>query len=66
MIKTRREQEKDMLGHDKRKKCEFCENEGHYWTQDEYPDGQPQGKVVWHCQRHRGLARVTAYRAFWI
>ena len=40
--------------------CEFCGQPAHYWSQNEGPNGERLGRVVWHCQRHRQEARDIA------
>lgn len=41
-------------------KCFECGKDANYWSQDEYPDGQKQGVIIWHCQLHRGLGQLMA------
>jgi len=38
-------------------KCEFCNNDAHYWTQSEDKEGLAYSRCVWHCQKHRNDAR---------
>ena len=61
-IKTRRERPEDQILVDNYHTCEFGEKEhwASYWTQDEQPDGEKQGRVIWHCQHHRDEAREAA------
>ena len=60
MIRTHREKDKDRRCARDNEPCFVCGVLAHYWTQDEYPDGQAQGPVVFHCQRHRKEARQKA------
>lgn len=40
--------------------CEFCSGIAHYWSQNELPNGNAGGGVVWHCQAHRFEGRAEA------
>ena len=60
MVKTHRELDKDRKCDRDYNPCFVCDVLAHYWTQDEYPDGEKQGPVVYHCQRHRKEARAAA------
>jgi hypothetical protein len=43
-----------------RYRCYACEQEAHYWSQDEQKGGLARGAVVYHCQAHRDIARAAA------
>ena len=60
MIQTHRELDKDRKHESDNQPCFVCDVLAHYWTQDEYPDGEKQGPVIFHCQRHRKEARAAA------
>jgi len=60
MVKTRHEKPNDQ---DREPHyCFFCEEQtlAAYWTQNEFPDGESQHPVIWHCQSHRWHARKLA------
>jgi len=63
MVKTHRERDVDRKCDRDYNPCFVCDVLARYWTQDEYPDGEKQGPVVYHCQRHRKEARAAVLSA---